>query len=132
MLIIDIFFESHIKEKKLTIDIERKIKTKNRDVIPMICMKIYRQGKDILVSACDKHLIGKTFKQGKLQIVASKKFYGGDEIDANVLKKHLAEATIANLVGNEAVKCAVDLGLIDKSCILKINGVPHAQMVRMF
>jgi len=95
-------------------------------------MKIYRQGKDILISACDKHLLGKTFKQGKLQIVASEKFYGGDVVDAKTLKDHLVEATIANLVGTEAVKCAIELGLVDRSCILKIKGVPHAQMVRMF
>jgi hypothetical protein len=98
----------------------------------MICMKIYRQGKDILVSACDKHLLGKTFRKGKLQIVASRDFYGGDVVDAKTLKERLTEATIANLIGDEAVKCAIELGLVDSSCVLTIKGVPHAQMVLMF
>ena len=97
----------------------------------MISMRIYKQGRDILVSACDKHLLGKKFKQGKLQIDASKKFYEGNLVDAKTLKGHLEEATIANLVGEEAVNCAIQLGLVDPSCILKIKGIPHAQMVRM-
>jgi len=98
----------------------------------MISMKVYRQGNDILVSACDKHLLGKIFRQGKLQIDASERFYGGDVVDIKTLKNALTEATIANLVGEEAVACAIQLGLINKTCILRIKGIPHAQMVRMF
>lgn len=98
----------------------------------MISIKIYRQGKDILVSACDKNLLGKKFRQGKLQIDASEKFYGGETVDTKTLEKYLGEATIANLVGKEAVMCAIKLRLIDKTCILTIKGVPHAQMMRMF
>jgi len=98
----------------------------------MISMKIYKQGKDTLVSACDEQLLGKKFRDGKLQIDASKTFYGGDRVDAKTLGNHLEEATIANLVGKEAVECAIRLGLVDKSSILRIQGVPHAQMIRMF
>jgi len=98
----------------------------------MISMKIYRQGNDVLVSACDEKLLGKTFKDGSLQIDASKKFYDGDRVDPKTLRSHLKEATIANLVGQEAVECAIKLGLVDKSCVLRIKGIPHAQMIRMF
>jgi hypothetical protein len=43
----------------------------------------------------------------------------------------LENATIANLVGEIAVKCAIELGLIDPECVIKIKGIPHAQMVKM-
>ncbi|MCK4902596.1 MAG: DUF424 family protein, partial [Thermoplasmatales archaeon] len=47
------------------------------------------------------------------------------------LKKYLVDATIANLVGEKTIKCAIELGLVDPDCIIKIKGIPHAQMVRM-
>lgn len=97
----------------------------------MISIKIYRQGSDILIGACDTELIGKKFSEGKFQIDVSKEFYDGKQIDAETLKKYLENATIANLVGKETVNCAIEIGLIDSDCILKIKGVPHAQMVRM-
>jgi len=97
----------------------------------MISIRIYKQGGDILVGACDEKLVGKTFSEGKFQIDVSKEFYDGERISANTLKKYLENATIANLVGEETVKCAIKLGLVDPECIIKIKGIPHAQMVRM-
>lgn len=97
----------------------------------MISIKKYKQGSDLLIGACDEELIGKKFEDGKLQIDVSKSFYDGERVSSNVLKKFLEEATIANLVGKKTVKCAIDIGLVDPSCVLKIKGIPHAQMVRM-
>ena len=97
----------------------------------MISIKIFKQGKDILIGACDEKLIGKKFEEGKFQIDVSKEFYDGQRVNADVLKQYLIEATIANLVGKETIKCAIDLGLIDAGCIIKIKGIPHAQMVRI-
>ena len=97
----------------------------------MISIKIYKQGKDILIGACDEKLIGKKFEDGKFHLDVSKEFYDGQRINSEVLKKYLTDATIANLVGSETIKCAIDLGFIDEDCVIKIKGVPHAQMVRM-
>ena len=97
----------------------------------MISIKIYRQGDDILIGACDEKLIGKRFTDRKFHINVTKEFYDGKRIDKETLKKYLEEATIANLVGKETVDCAMKIGLVDPNCIIKIKGVPHAQMVRM-
>ena len=97
----------------------------------MISIKIYRQGTDTLVGACDEKLIGKKFEDGKFQIDVKKEFYDGERITPNILKKFLEEATIANLVGELTIKAAIEMGLIDEDCIIRIKGVPHAQMVRM-
>jgi hypothetical protein len=97
----------------------------------MISVKVYKQGNDLLIGACDEHLLGKKFRNGKLQIDVAKPFYDGERIDKKTLKKFLLDATIANLVGKETVKCAVELGLVDPDCILKIKGIPHAQIVQM-
>jgi len=97
----------------------------------MISMKIYKQGNNILIGACDEELIGKKFREGKLQIDVSKEFYDGERISVEVLKKYLKNATIANLVGEKTVNCAIKLGVVDLECVMKIKDVPHAQMVRM-
>ena len=97
----------------------------------MISIKIYEQGDDLVIGACDEHLLGKKFVDGKFQIDVSKNFYGGQHINKKTLAKYLLDATIANLVGEETVQCAMNMGLINPDCILKIKGVPHAQMIRM-
>ena len=122
-----IFVERNIKEDKLTL----KYKQAQTGKDDMISIKIYKKGNDLLIGACDEKLLGKKFEDGKFQIDVSKEFYGGERISSEVLKKYLEDATIANLVGKETIKCAIDLGLIDLECIIKIKGVPHAQMVRM-
>ena len=97
----------------------------------MISIKIYKQGNDILIGACDENLIGKKIVDGKFQIDVTKEFYDGERITAEVLKKYLENATIANLVGEQTVQCAIKLGLVDPDCVMRIKGIPHAQMVRM-
>jgi hypothetical protein len=97
----------------------------------MISIKIYKQGKDLLVGACDEKLLGKRFEEGKFQIDVKKEFYGGKRVTREALKAYLEGATIANLVGQETIKCAIEAGIIDPACVIKIKGIPHAQMVRM-
>jgi hypothetical protein len=101
------------------------------DLFPMISMHVYKQGSDVLIGACDEELLGKSFSEGKFHLSVDKKFYDGERVNVAILRKYLAEATIANLVGEETVKCAVGLDLVSEDCILRIDGVPHAQMVRM-
>ncbi|MBP1661997.1 MAG: hypothetical protein H6P94_246 [Thermoplasmatales archaeon] len=98
----------------------------------MISVRVYQQGDDVIIGACDEHLLGKKFRKGKLQIDVAKRFYEGERIDKKTLESFLRDATIANLVGDETVTCAVNLGLVDPKCILKIKGIPHAQIVHMF
>ena len=97
----------------------------------MISIKVYKQGNDVLIGACDENLIGKKFVDGKFQIDVSREFYGGKLVKIEVFKKYLEGATIANLVGKKTVSCAIKMDLVDPKCIMRIKGVPHAQMVRM-
>jgi len=101
------------------------------DLVPMISMHVYKQGNDVLIGACDEQLLGKSFSEGKFHLSVDKKFYDGERVSVEILRKYLENATIANLVGEEAIRCAVAMGLVSEECILRIDGVPHAQMVRM-
>jgi len=71
------------------------------------------------------------FKEGKFRLRVKKKFYDGIRVNAETLKEYLEKATIANLVGEETVNCAIEAGIVDPDCVIRIQNVPHAQMVRM-
>ncbi|MEE8401711.1 MAG: DUF424 family protein [Candidatus Hydrothermarchaeaceae archaeon] len=93
--------------------------------------KVYREGNEILVACCDDDLRGKTFEEGELVLDVKKSFYCGEVVEGSYLCSLLDKATVANMVGTRVIKLAVDAGLIDEKNILKVDGVPHAQMVKM-
>ena len=97
----------------------------------MICLRRHSSGHELLVAACDCELLGKRFEEEDLRLDVSKSFYGGENVDARMLVEVLALATIGNLVGKETVDAAIEAGLVDPECVLRVQGVPHAQMVRM-
>lgn len=92
-----------------------------------IYMKVYNVGKEIMVAACDAELVGKVLKDKEIEFNISREFYADVLGDEEMLKRHLATATIANLVGHRAVKCGIEMGIIDKENVIKISGIPHAQ-----
>jgi hypothetical protein len=95
----------------------------------MISIKTYAQGKEVLVAACDEELLGRRLEEGIYNLFVSKEFYDGVRGEKTLLKKHLENATIANLVGENAVTCAIELGFVSRDHVLEIDGVPHAQVV---
>ncbi|MDH7508713.1 MAG: DUF424 family protein [Methanomassiliicoccales archaeon] len=97
----------------------------------MITARVYRRGEEIVVAACDKDLLGKMFREGELHIEVVKDFYEGEDVDEETLVNRLSIATIANLVGELTVGIAIRHNFINEECVLRIAGVPHAQMVRI-
>ena len=96
-----------------------------------IAMKIYKQGDEILVAACDCELLGKTFRDGKVQIEVSAEFYDDTRVGKDLFLQNLQLSTISNLVGDKTIKFAIEAGFVDKGCIIWIDGVPHAQTCTM-
>jgi len=97
----------------------------------MISIKVYRQGRETLVAACDAEIMGRTFRSKELKITVSEGFYGGESGDEDMLVNRLEMATVANLVGKKTIEAAVRHGFVDPACVLMIGEVPHAQMARM-
>ncbi|MFW6040514.1 MAG: DUF424 domain-containing protein [Thermoplasmatota archaeon] len=96
-----------------------------------ISYRIYQQGDEVLLAACDKELLGKTFKEGDIHLQVKESFYGGDEIDRKELSKQFSDTTIANLVGEKTVDTALDQGFGFKENVLWVDNIPHLQIVRM-
>jgi len=97
----------------------------------MMYLKTYNTESEIMVAACDREIIGKTFSEGELTIHVSKEFYKGEYATEAEVIDALQKATIANLLGERAVSCAIKSGVIDQDNVITIGGVQHAQMVRM-
>ncbi len=96
-----------------------------------IYVKIYRIQGEVLLAACDEELLGKTFREGELKLEVKERFYGGELREVEDLGGLLAEATIANLVGERCVSKAIELGYVDSERVLYIEGIPHAQMAKL-
>lgn len=96
-----------------------------------IVAKIYHQQGEVLLAACDEDILGESFEEGELQLQVHTSFYDGFKVDENGLIKYLESSTIANLVGEHVIQCALKAGLITNDCIIRIQGIPHAQILKL-
>ena len=94
-------------------------------------INIITQGKHVLVAACDLDLLGKTLKFNKIDFEVSRDFYGGSVVHMEEALDLIKRGTIVNMVGPVIVKRAVKKGLIHPQAVLKISGIPHAQVVKL-
>jgi hypothetical protein len=88
----------------------------------------------LLVSVCDSDCIGETYENGQVSLTVTEEFYGGDdaeEADADTVVESLTRATVANIVGDEAVGVAIDAGIIDEETVLDVGETRHAQLLWM-
>ncbi len=92
--------------------------------------KVYEVENEYMIAACEKSLIGKTFKEGKITLKLTEDFYKGEEISEDKLLELLNNATIANLVG-KPVNLAINRNLIDEDGVMEISGVKYAQIFVM-
>ncbi len=94
-------------------------------------MKKYDTEGQLIVAVCDNDIIGKKFKEGELVLKLDEGFYKGDDVWDEEVKAALLDATIANIAGEKSIACAVECGCIDPDNIIFIQGIPHAQMVKI-
>jgi len=102
-----------------------------RSSVKKFWAKTFLKKNDFLVAICDKKLLGKIIKTDDLEIKIKKEFYGGYLIDENEALKLLKKCTIANLMGKEIVKLALENGFITEENVLILGEIPHAQMVKL-
>ena len=84
-----------------------------------------------MVAACDEGLLGKSFEEDDLQLQVHIQFYDGFRVDEKGLIKQLVNSTIANLVGEKVIKCVLEAGLISNDNVIRVQGIPHAQIYKI-
>ncbi|MGC8812418.1 MAG: DUF424 domain-containing protein [Candidatus Aenigmatarchaeota archaeon] len=96
----------------------------------MFWSKVFQTKYDLVVAICDEELIEKEIDK-KLKIKVSKNFYGGRLVDEEIAVKLMKKATIGNLIGKKIVELAEKNGFITRENIILINGISHAQFVKI-
>ena len=96
-----------------------------------VYVKIRKQGKNVLLSICDENLIGRTLTEGKIVFKITNEFYYGKKISVEQAISMIENSTIVNLVGNICVEKAIKKGFVHPAAILKIQGISHAQIVKV-
>lgn len=84
-----------------------------------------------VLACCDEELIGKELSEGKLNLKVKEGFYKEKQVGIEELKELLKDAVSVNLLGEKAVKLALEQGLAKENNVKRIQGVPHVQIFKI-
>lgn len=84
-----------------------------------------------VVAICDEGLLGKKFQEGDVVLHVNEEFFKGFLATLEEAMHHARNAPIAVFVGEISVSKAIKEGLVHPDAILRVGGVPYAQVVRL-
>jgi len=96
-----------------------------------VYLNLKKVGANVLLAVCDCDLLGKTLREGKIVFKIKDEFYNGRKASVDEAMDMIDNSTIVNLVGKECVEEAIAKGYVHPDAILKIEGVPHAQILKL-
>ncbi len=85
----------------------------------------------LLVSVCDRAVLGKSFEDGDVSLTVTEEFYAGERCDEAAVVRALEQAAVANLVGERSVDVAIDAGFVDEANVLEVGSTVHAQVLNL-
>jgi hypothetical protein len=98
-------------------------------------LKVYvnlkKVGRNVLLAICDCEVLGKTLREGKIVFHIKDEFYNGGKVSLDQAVSMIDNATIVNMVGKKCVEKAIERGYVHPEAVLNIEGVPHAQIVKL-
>jgi len=94
-------------------------------------MNLKKSGNNVLLAICDCEILGRTLKEGRIVFSVKEEFYKGAKVNVEEAVDMISNSTIVNMVGKNVVKRAIERGYVHPEAVLNINGVPHAQVVKM-
>ena len=101
----------------------------------MIFLDVYinvkKIGRNVVLAVCDCELLGRTLKEGKIVFRVKEEFYNGRKATLDEAVSLINNSTIVNLVGKHCVEKAIARGYVHPEAVLKIEGIPHAQIVKL-
>jgi len=96
-----------------------------------VYVNLRKHGQFTILATCDCELMGKVLRHGKIVFEVREEFYKGHRVTLEEAIELAKQSTIVNMVGQRIVQKAIKEGLVHPEAILKISGVPHAQIVKM-
>jgi hypothetical protein len=94
-------------------------------------IKVRKIGNNVLLSICDAEILGKTLREGKIVFRVTEEFYKGAEVELEEAIAMIENSTIVNMIGKNIVQKAIEKGYVHPEAILNIEGIPHAQIVKL-
>ena len=83
----------------------------------------------MIVAVCDSDLVGKKIEEGKKQLDLSSSFYDGEEKNEEEILNIIDNSYMINAVGEKSISLLDKFGLVDKERVLRVNNIPHAQVI---
>ena len=96
-----------------------------------VYVNMRRRGQFVVLAMCDCELLGKVLRDGKIVFEIREDFYKGQKVTVEEALELCKMSSIVNMIVHCIVYKAKEEGLIHPDAILKISGVPHAQIVKM-
>lgn len=96
-----------------------------------VYMNLKRIGKNVLLAICDAEILGKTLCEGRIVFKVKEEFYKGRKVHVDEAVLMIENSTIINMVGKNVVGKAIERGYVHPEAVLSIEGVPHAQIVKI-
>jgi len=100
----------------------------------MIYFNKFDTAKGKMIAMCDEELIGKVFKEGKIELDLKQYggFYKGDLITEEDAKAQLDHKVYsANVVGERSVKLLLDAKLVSESDVKTVQGVRFVYLFKI-
>ncbi|MDH7564469.1 MAG: DUF424 family protein [Candidatus Bathyarchaeota archaeon] len=94
-------------------------------------MNIKKTEKNVVLALCDVDMIGRTLCEGKIVFQVHEEFYKGRKMDIDEALMMIENSTIVNMIGKNVVQKAIEKGYVHPDAVLSIEGVPHAQIVKL-
>ena len=94
-------------------------------------MNIRKIGRNIMLAVCDVEILGRTLHEGKIVFCVKEDFYKGARVGVEEAVSMIENSTIVNMVGSNVVRRAIEKGYVHPEAVLKIEGVPHAQVLKL-
>ena len=94
-------------------------------------MNLRKVGRNVVLAICDSEILGRTLREGKIVFHVKDEFYNGGRVTVDEALGMIENSTIVNMVGKNCVELAIQRGYVHPEAVLEIEGVPHAQIVKL-
>jgi uncharacterized protein len=96
-----------------------------------VYVKLSKNAGHVILAMCDCELLGKTLREGKIVFKIKEEFYNGGKVSVEEAIAMIDNSTIVNMVGAACVERAIKKGYVHPEAIITIEGVPHAQIMKL-
>jgi hypothetical protein len=94
-------------------------------------MNLRKIGNNVLLAMCDAEILGRTLRKGKIVFHVKEEFYKDTKVSIEEAIGMIENSTIVNMIGKNIVQKAIEKGHVHPEAVINIEGIPHAQIVKL-